>query len=723
MYPFLDILTAGAEGRPAYLLVIGEHHLQSGEPELAQTSFARASSLLSDGQREHAVAGLARSYDAQNAWSEAADTLADIASRETDTPITRSLAGYLFNAGRYEEALDLAAHIRKTVGAAPVITEVEAKVRTFVGELSAATAIYDELRVLQPQRLDFVVSAIQCRLSSRDIEGARQLAESTALAAVDADGYSLMALAQLRKVLGVAGPIEAGYAACVAEPANPRVLLGYVALVMGLGDEEFAAQFPNPTHVSAEAGAECVSDTTVTWWLLSSGQAPDVPGIRSFKPHSPEGRQLTTLTAGDELSMGGYHGRIRAVISKYIVLARAILEHFNERFPESTALRKVKVTEDDISEFLETLEQREASTRQVMSMYNSGRLPLASGGRFLRIDAKKAWDGLVSTPRQRLRVNDGKPGPLNVSPAVGTVLVLDLTTLLAFQKMGQLEPLSCWPDGLVVSQWTLDELVRTSFNNDFMRPDGRVWSSEGKFYLADFSASDEDAAAKESEELIEWIERCCSVVPLTSALKLGRDAIEQLCATVGRSAAGATLLAEAGCGVLVADDLGLRQVAFSRGVRFSAWSQGLLLSLSAAGIIDEAQSRDAVATLCRLNYWYVHISKDDIVWAAKRGMEGSAHELGDVLRPLSGSDSDLRLAVEVALQAIRDIWIAPEFAARRGVILEQVLDALATERVLRDVYREANRALKQVFLPLLALQASQVLDAITTWEKKRPRIM
>jgi len=86
-------------------------------------------------QRERITLELANCYYTQKRYAEAAQELTTIVDLNVNCPIIEQYLAALYNAGAYREALQIAQRLRDAGVQQPLVIEIEAAVREYIGDL------------------------------------------------------------------------------------------------------------------------------------------------------------------------------------------------------------------------------------------------------------------------------------------------------------------------------------------------------------------------------------------------------------------------------------------------------------------------------------------------------------------------------------------------------------------------------------------------------------
>ena len=142
-------------------------------------------------------------------WSEAADQYAHIVSPDAFEEVTRHYAVALLNAGRQAEALSFSQAVRERHGVRLGVTEVEAHVLRWLGDMKADLSLWQALHDLDPHNHLLKLRVAESLMLTRDFGGARDVAEAVDWRKLKKHPGDVMRLAHLRGDARLAGRARA----------------------------------------------------------------------------------------------------------------------------------------------------------------------------------------------------------------------------------------------------------------------------------------------------------------------------------------------------------------------------------------------------------------------------------------------------------------------------------------------------------------------------------
>lgn len=298
-------------------------------------------------------------------------------------------------------------------------------------------------------------------------------------------------------------------------------------------------------------------------------------------------------------------------------------------------------------------------------------------------------------------------------------MLLEATTLFAIHRMGLLDELACWPGGLVVPAWLVEQLCEELWKLRCEAvPSGFAGSDGGHYYFHQVQPDIREQQLGSIQRMIEWIRSNTSLVANTDSLHRGKHVIDELMSVVGRQAAGA-VFAAADCELpLASDDLALRRLAHQTGARSLTWSQPIIKGLRNRGIIDDAQYRMAVAFLGRRNYVCVSINADDLQWAWGARLEDRGFFDG-ILHCLRAEACSGESAGRIAGIFLGRLWKSQESPTIRLLALDAVLGTITRARRAEDWVEAYERYLTASLGPLATLQIENLIAETNRWLKVR----
>lgn len=626
-----------------------------GDLHGAEDSLLSALKHTGDADRREVLVRLGALYQRQGRHSEAADQFVEVVDDIPWHPAAIPLLVCLVDGKRFREALDWARRIRGGHPQPPrVVIEVEAEIRDRAGDVRSALMCLEYLcSRTDSTPVDQVKLALaQFRCGERD--SALETVLRINAADLRQNPRSILALAQLKLLLGQPDYLNDAYLARRYALHDPTTHLGYFAMFLGRdGDWE------EPTTIGPGCAVLLKSESDNQWWhVLDEGE--ERLGSRELRSSDELAQRLSGKGAGDTIllreGIEDLSYEVETVQSKFVRAFQETSEEFSTRFPGNIGLSRVKVAEHDFTKVFQSVDQRDQLVREAERMYRDGRLPFSSFCSLLGRSVLEVWRGCTKNGPVPIRFGIGTAEEANEASSrlrEAEGVTLDLLALLTAYELGLGEHLQGRFRRVSVPQHVVDELQR-AYALTIMEPPPMGWlgkGRDGQYALTELTEADWMNWQEYIGSVLEFAE---SFDRIASYPLLEVDDAEMFMDTLTAAGAGAVYAGDeqstAGL-VLVSDDLGLSSIA--RSLRIHAVNtQAVLGDLSRSDVITPEAHSSWIEQLVLLNYWFVRVSPEDIVQRLEANNYMTTDGTRAMLKTLEGPDCSEESAVSVAANVI-----------------------------------------------------------------------
>ncbi len=275
--------------------------------------------------------------------------------------------------------------------------------------------------------------------------------------------------------------------------------------------------------------------------------------------------------------------------------------------------------EFDFSQILESLKRRSQHVDHVFSVYEDKKLPLQMLSDALGTDIVtlllewpyKKYDLFVCNGTHEEREDIKRQISLGARP-----YVIDLTALIELHSLGLLKKsLAVFGKPLVASSLKEYLLGIIQIHNK-MVPSGVVSEIDGYLNYQEIPQSYLDDRGKFLNELREFIDQYCDVVPVVGPEVMSKQQadLEQF---IGIASNDTILLTRERDAILISEDGGFRSLAFGMGATSSSWLQPILMILRDKKVISDCQYSKIVLRKLERHHTFTSICENDLLWAAK----------------------------------------------------------------------------------------------------------
>ena len=685
-----------------------------GDPEGAEESLLNALNHADEPDRQEILIQLGALYQGLSRYAEAADRFIEVVDEAPWHPGAIPLLVCLVNGKRLREALGWARRIREGHPQPPRIAiEVEARILDHVGDVCTALSRYEDLCSLTDSTpVDQVKLALaQFRCSERD--AALKTVLGINASHLQHDPPSILALAQLKLLLGESGYLDDAYLARRCGLNDPAVQLGYFGLFLGR-DREWV----EPETVGPGCAVLLKNESAKQWWRILDDREESLGSHELFSTDELT-RQLLGRRAGDTVVLRkdfeDLSYEIEAVQSKFVRAFQETVEEFSTRFPGNTGLSRVKVTDDDFTKVFLSVDRRDQLVRQAERMYREGRLPFASFSSLLGLSVLEVWRGCTQNDSTRIRFGIGATEEADEASSLlceADGVVLDLLALLTVHELGLAAHLRSRFPRVAVPQHVIDDLQNTAYATIVTgsASGGLGKGSDGRYTLTEMSEEDWTRWQEYVRSVLEFAE---SFERIASYRMLDANDVENLVDALTTAGVGAVYAGDeqpTGRLVLVSDDLLL--CSFARSLRIDAVNtQAVLWELHRSDVVAGEAYSSWIERLALLNYWFVRVRPEDIVQRLEVNGYVTTDGTRAMLKTLEGPDCSLDSAISVGAAMITAVaGSAPRWQAELILLLVLVTLQRGRERspVLLKFRNEI--ASRLALAPLIRNQLLQTVD-------------
>lgn len=718
-----DELRERLPGDAEALAAVAELKLFRGNADEAWILAETALSLATGYDRDEITLLLADIHLERGEYATAAALYAGVVGTEVDNPWLRGYLAALFNGGNLAEALRIARTFRARHGPARKITEIEALVLEYVGDLPGAIERRLELAELEPKRFGHRVRACLNALRLSDVQRLGQLYDAIPPDQIE-DGADLIQVAEIASILGKPDALELAYRARQRAFGDAGVHIAYARIFLLKEEtrrrelEVSEAGVGTAVHLKGELG-------TRVFTILEEGPAALNRG--ELLPTDPLAVQLLGRHKGDRVVLREQrHAEVAYdvmdVQSKYVYAFQQTLTEFSTWFPNNTALRSVRFEGSDLAPLLTMVDEQHSWRTAVVNLYRQRRLTVGAVGRLAGRSTIDGWSLLVSRQDGRVIVSDGTQASAQAERELivsAGAIVVDLTALLTITHLDLHDRLPKRFARILVPQPLLDEVIEELAQNQGWPVPSVVLGKEGNQYVrVDVGADALEASRQMLERMRDFIIASTEVVPVNGALELGRLRYDELSHTLGPSGVASILVAHEHGAPLYADDFVLRALASNDWGVGGLWSQNMLLELKRAELLSDEEYLDAVRRMALSQYHFVALDTESLLHVLRRSGMRVTDEVRRVFAHLRGPECDAAAAVRVTAELIRAVWLDALLAYQRLPILDLALEVLTSRRPTGDTLARLRARLQKRFV-LLPVHFHEISRNIDLWTFQR----
>ncbi len=722
----LRAITENRSDNPDVTAVVAHQRIREGKTEEAIALLKEAKESALQPPKSWLSLDLANLYYSKHRYVEAAEEYRPIVDTDTNNPILQKYIVSLFSAGLLSEAYSIAQKIRGTGEVIPVITEVEARVLEYVGDLKQARELRLRLCQKEPKDTSLRVrlALVEFWMGNRD--AARELLNAIRYEDIKDDATALMQVAQTGSLLGMDNVLLLAYRARQLEPENPETHLAYMWLF--LHREEIDRLILAASVINVDCAVHLRSDNNSKVFIIVDRTSN--LDLREIASTSDLANRLLGHQKGDQIVLreGPLEELVYDIVnvqSKYVFAFQEVISEFTTRFPAHSAIRMIKVEDQSPAKLLIMLDERQKMISFVIGAYRERHLTVGAFANLVGSSPLEVWGGLISQVDGQLIAGSGNPAEayreaIRISQT--NEIVLDFTALLTLEHLQLTQRLPNRFARILVAQSVLDqinEILATKFSTP--RPSMEVWKEGNQYMRQDVTPELFENGRKFLERIRDFVESKAEIAPARLTLNLSRAELSGLEDRLGRYSIDTILIAKELSAPLYADDLMLRMLARNDWQVEGFWTQTLLVDMQHRSTITDDEYHEAIRILALSNYNFLSINADDLIWILRKHNLSVTGVVARVLRILNGPECTPESALTVLSELIYKIWLEPIPEAQKTLILDHILATLLTGRhnLAWQLIKSLKSRLQRRFAILVPWRSQEVMRNIDLWAQQR----
>ncbi|HUU45347.1 MAG TPA: tetratricopeptide repeat protein [Acidobacteriota bacterium] len=654
-------------------------------------------------------------------WERAAGLLREVMTPFAPAEFVRRYLNALFRYGAYQEAMRFIEICREADVHSRELTDVEISIHEARGALDDAIAAIDKTVSFSGESAELIVRRrwLEYRRSPRRaLDGdLPSISEILALNIEDV-ARATRVLSHMRRE---AEACELAFGALQRHFDEEEAHENYIALFHFFGDN-----LEHLLNVDDCGQGVVVSfkrdDGTSGEILLDSDDG--LSAIESAPPDSERYRRFEGRRVGERVILSSSElsevtAEIVEIKNKFVWMFQDCMAKFQERFPGSSTILRVRADPVDPTFFRDLLSKDSEWRERIGERYRSHGVPISTIAALRGLPDMEVFASIVGGELGGMVACDGNParvmeevGILSGSPA----LCVDLTSLFVLHSLGRLDLLCSVASQLLVSRLATDQIRQMLIERGAARKHGfATLALRGDRLVAENVSPQTVAAALHMyEEILLWIEENTDIVPVPLEAS---EKLQRIQSLVSSPTYGSLAAAWQQRAVLLSEDYYLRGLAsVELGVE-GTWSLPVLLAARQENMGD-IDIEECQLTLLHSHYRILPISASLLVYAFRKDSGKAGPNLEVVLRHLSNPRVLFRSVCSVVSLSLQEIWLGEWMPLQKSAFLDACLDSVAQRGDWSSDGKTFERAIAARFR-LLPLQHREISSGIRTWEASR----
>ncbi len=502
-----------------------------------------------------------------------------------------------------------------------------------------------------------------------------------------------MVLAQALRAAGrVDEAIPFGYRILSGARNDPDVVLKYFGLLMFEGG---GRGIPASSRVELDRWVRLEGPAGTTHaFIVEDGEDRPADGV--INPANPMATAAMGRAVGERFRVSTAFGReaewtVVEVKHKYLHALHDGMENFQVRFPGADGLYKLEVTNGGVAEVVGEARRASEALRRLADMHLLHNFPMAMVAALSGSEAVQFAEYLrsidqdvrtcVGDLRERLAAREA------IAARRGAGAVLDAYTAWTAATMDILDVLKAVFGELRLPRSEMDAL-RMLHNGPFASMDRAMslrWD-DGRLVGRQGGREQEEGRRSLVSEQVRKIEEACRVEPV-AAPDAPSAQVALIDASFGPNALDVVHLAAEG-GLLLSDDLCLRQVAATVAGVTGVWLQTTLLFGLEIGSLDTARYAEACLMLSGRRHAHLALNATTVELALASDPTDRLDWFAAMLRFVANPTADMRSHLNVVAETLHRLWSTPcgipraKVMRATGMLLDRLVGHKGTDWAL-----------------------------------------
>ena len=677
------------------------------------------------------ILAVATEFYSLEQFEDAARNYERVVNKSLDTPLTRELLNSYYRAGELGKALDICQALRNKYGPLKYVSEMESAIYEEIGNLPEARKVCQEYLNVFPD--DFVVK-LRLALVNLHSNNLGELDEFLS-SSIDIDSLSFESSFLLANLSAIRKLYEKSFEIMYERRRKffnyDNAHSQYIGFFLQR-DKELDSLL-NVTKVCIDS-AVCIEDDSgqKEWYIIEDRKDADIARREiSTKHHLAQkllGKSINEILL-ENSDLSTEFGKVIEVKSKYVYAFQESLGLFPKFFPDTQGLQRIKMgppeKEGDLpkgfQQILDHVRRSNEITTNVEELYKEGKITIGLFAKLINRNVLDVWGNLIRKPDVGIRCSQGNIEERNFAFALLNAkpkLVLDIISLITLHGINAADFIIRAFGKLAIAQSTIDLFQEIINEKKFSAGGFMTIGKEGDQYVKEkISAEEVKGIIDYLDNIMNWVEINCDVLPYKAALGMKRAQKQQLGETFGRSFIDTILIASSEVGnLLYSDDERLRSLAKGEFNVDGVWAQVILMYCLNNNILEKAKYNELVIKLACSHYYHTSIDSGVLIAAARQSKWAPLQPYTTVLQILSGKTSDELSALIVATEFLFELWKQPILPGQRNYLILSLLDAITTSRIPRKVLDNLISNIKRRFI-ILPLAETEILSLIEIWGK------
>lgn len=555
---------------------------------------------------------------------DAAEIYEMFVNKELDSEFTRNLVDCYYRSGEIGKALEICEKLRENYSKPlKYISEVEIAIYNEIDDLEKTKELIKEYLKIFPNSLEMKISQAFIDLRSNNLKEVDSFLNSN----LNLDQISLQQFISIIRLCNYRDFDESKFLYLLYEMRRKYYdeYLAHAEYAWNFVFKEKTIENPSKVDIGT---ALCIETKEKKWFILEDRDDKDLK-LGEIDSNNPLFNQLKDKKVGDEIiinqnSISPQKGKIIEIKNKYVYGLHESLE-IVKHAPQYMGVQSISLGEDKEKQFdpiFNVLKERNERNNELENIFKEKWIPIGAFSEISNSNVLDTWMYIVNNSELVLRCYTNSPQENNALKLLknDNKLIIDLISLFTIHELNVKENVINTFRKLGIVQSSVDVLKQILYQVSANRGQEYINTAwiNGKPTYVEVTPEDTERRIKYIEELIQWVESNCEILPCNAALNVNRGERNKLNGLLGKCFADTLLVSSETGNLLYSDDCAFRRLAKLEYDVDGVWTQGVLVECSKRGHLKAKDYHNAVVKLIRFGYDSTNYNANTLLAAAEK---------------------------------------------------------------------------------------------------------
>ncbi len=672
-------------------------------------------------------------------YRDAAEIYEQFVDKTFNTQLTHKLLYSYYYTGNYKSALEICQQLLKNYGPLESVSEIAAYIYDNIGDTDSVIKVCEKYLEQFPNDIGMQLRLALANYDKRNYGELDSFLDSQP----SIETLNLFACEQLAKLLKVRNKID--YLLEVVYEIRRRFYdNGQVHAFYEIFYMEGRKIKPNTKRfmeVENGCGVLLKYDSGSEEWYIVEDREDANFARNEINSQQPLYQALISKKLGDKVVIAEDHfGRktltIIAIVDKYLAAGKQSLDLL-DKYPNIKGFRTgtIPMNGDEISsdwmqQFMEMLQEHEDDFNRLYQGYKEGQLPFGLFAIGISSSPLELWQTLISRNDPCIHTwSNFKYEKFENSLSIlqkGGLVVIDPISLITLYQLGVANDVVAVLGKFGIAQSTVNLFQGMVEKEQGVSKDGflSLGIYNGQYVKQEFSPEQVAEVKNYFQQIINWINNNCLILPCRRALDINIDERNKLNECFGLAFMDTVLIAEEPGRLLYSDDQWLRWYVQSKGIQ-GVWTQVVLNYCLLQQNTNEELYRKTTIQLALWGYGYTIVDADTLMEGARLANWELEPSYTSVVKILADKRMSPVYATAIAADFLYQLYSEIIIPQLRDQLIFRLLNTITTGRsqtqIINQLISQLNLIIQRKPIILPGFQ-NEILQLIKIWENIQPII-